>query len=108
MRSKNGPAAVIGAVCLVLVAMARDGGAPSGSPSDSGSSVTCAFSNPGYSGWCRQNVDVPKGRSARAACSSVLSCLNDLRCTKTYCDATTIRGGWKLAKIERPGAAPAR
>jgi hypothetical protein len=65
-----------------------------------GSSVTCSFSNPGYSGFCRQTQSLGKGASAAKVCSGILRCLNDVRCVKTYCDATTIRGNWKLESVE--------
>ena len=42
------------------------------------------------------NVDVAEGSSPAQACQSVLQCLNDVDCLKTYCQATTIRSGWKL------------
>jgi invasion protein IalB len=63
--------------------------------------VTCDFSNPGYSGWCRVTKQLQAGRRSRRFCAQVLSCLNDVRCIKTYCNATTIRTGWKLEKVER-------
>ena len=64
--------------------------------------VTCDFSNPGYSGWCRVTKQLRAGKRPRAFCSQVLTCLNDVRCVRTYCTATTIRGGWKLEKVESP------
>jgi hypothetical protein len=67
--------------------------------------VTCAFSHPSYSGWCRVTQDLPSGATARRVCSRVLTCLNDVRCNRTYCNATTIRGGWKLESVQ---TAPAR
>ena len=39
-------------------------------------------------------------------CSRVLSCLNDARCIRTYCNATTIRGGWKLETVETAANTP--
>jgi hypothetical protein len=62
--------------------------------------VTCDFSNPGYSGWCRVTKQLQPGKRPRSFCSQVLACLNDVRCIRTYCNATTIRGGWKLEKVE--------
>jgi hypothetical protein len=32
--------------------------------------------------------------------------LNDSRCTATYCNATTIRGGWKLESVKTAPQAP--
>lgn len=62
--------------------------------------VTCSFSHPSYSGLCKQTETLSKGTSGKEACESILECLNDSRCIKTYCDATTIRGGWKLESVE--------
>jgi hypothetical protein len=99
---------MMGAAASVLwLAAARDVQPQSASPTPSAArAVTCAMSNPGYSGWCRQNVDVPAGKSGRAACAAVVACLNNPQCvTKTYCNATTVRGGWRLEKVESAPAA---
>ncbi len=64
------------------------------------STVTCDFRNPGYSGWCRVTKQLLPGKRPRGFCAQVLACLNDVRCIKTYCNATTIRTGWKLEKVE--------
>ena len=58
--------------------------------------ATCVFTHPAFSGKCTENADVAETATAADACSVILSCLNDVRCTKTYCSATTLRGGWKL------------
>jgi hypothetical protein len=58
--------------------------------------VSCVFTNPAFSGKCTENVKVVDESTAAAACAAILDCLNDVRCTKTYCSATTLRGGWKL------------
>lgn len=84
-------AAAAGAVFLLAKA-------PERTPT-SGRTATCALSNPGYSGWCRVTESIPKNSSAAAVCQNVIRCLNDLRCAKTYCNATTIRGGWKLEAV---------
>jgi hypothetical protein len=68
--------------------------------------VTCEFSNPGYSGRCRVTKRVPAGNRPRQFCSQVLACLNDARCVRTYCNATTIRGGWKIEKVETAPKTP--
>ncbi|MBI5445237.1 MAG: hypothetical protein HY900_29005 [Deltaproteobacteria bacterium] len=67
--------------------------------------ASCVFTHPAFSGKCTENVDVAQNSSAADACSVVLACLNDVRCTKTYCSATTLRGGWKL-ETASSGAAP--
>ena len=75
--------------------------APSSSPAPGpASTVTWDFSNPGYSGWCRVTKELRPGKRPRGICSQVLACLNDVRCIRTYFNATTIRGGWKLEKVE--------
>jgi hypothetical protein len=87
---------VLGIVsALVLLAMAA---APSPSPGGGAPppQATCVFSNPGFSGKCVENADVGEGSSPTQACQSILQCLNDVDCLKTYCQATTIRSGWKL------------
>ncbi len=56
----------------------------------------CVFVNPTFSGQCVETVGVPEGSTAQQACETVLGCLNDVRCTMTYCSATEIRGGWTL------------
>lgn len=58
--------------------------------------ATCVFTHPAYSGKCTQTVEMAEGSTANDACSVVLDCLNDVRCTKTYCSATSLRGGWRL------------
>jgi len=58
--------------------------------------ATCTFTNPAYSGKCVQTADVAQGSTAKQACESILQCLNNVDCIKTYCNATSIRGGWKL------------
>lgn len=76
-------------------------GAPAQTPSPGPSRmVTCSFSNPGYSGWCRVVERVPPTRTPRAVCRDVLNCLNDVRCIKTYCNATEIRINWKLERVK--------
>ncbi len=72
----------------------------SATPSEAGPppppQATCTFTNPAYSGKCVQTAEVPQGATAQQACESILQCLNNVDCLKTYCDATTIRSGWKL------------
>jgi len=102
-------------ICLLVLFFAALSGAPAGVAAESASStqasspsttpgaartVTCDFSNPGYSGWCRVTKQLQPGKRPRGFCSQVLACLNDVRCIRTYCNATTIRTGWKLEKVE--------
>ncbi len=58
--------------------------------------ASCVFTHPAFSGKCTENVEVAKNSTAADACSAILDCLNNVSCVKTYCSATTLRGGWKL------------
>jgi hypothetical protein len=58
--------------------------------------ATCVFSNATYAGKCVETAEVPSGATAQQACESILRCLNDVGCAKTYCRATEIRSGWRL------------
>jgi hypothetical protein len=75
------------------------GAAPAPAADETGT-VTCSFSHPAYSGNCKQTERIPKDGSAKAVCQDILDCLNNVRCTKTYCNATQIRSGWKLESAE--------
>jgi hypothetical protein len=89
------------AVSLSLLVFVVLSSAGSGTQSsDKPQTVTCSFSNPGYSGWCRQNAPVPKDGTPDQVCQGILNCLNDTQCNATYCDATQLRGGWKLEQVE--------
>jgi lipoprotein-anchoring transpeptidase ErfK/SrfK len=63
--------------------------------------VACTFVHPAYSGPCSVSESVSKALTPLAACTRILTCLNDSRCIRTYCNATTVRGGWKLTKSGR-------
>jgi hypothetical protein len=87
------------AALALLVTVGSWAGPPAhaASPASNGSqTVLCAFSNPAYSGLCKESVPLPNGATPQQACQSVLNCLNNSQCEKTYCNATTQRGGWKL------------
>jgi hypothetical protein len=84
---------VLAVLLLVLVPGARP--ATSQGAATAGK-ATCVFSNPAFAGKCVENVDISKGSSAKQACESILNCLNNTGCLKTYCQATTVRTGWKL------------
>ncbi len=90
------------ALCVLLQAVF--GGAPA-SPQSAppAPQAACVFTNPAYSGKCAETTPVPKGSSAQQACEAILQCLNDVRCLKTYCQATTIRNGWKLESARPAG-----
>lgn len=58
--------------------------------------VTCVFLNPGFSGSCTVTTKAPSRQSASDACQPILTCLNNPKCVKTYCGATSVRSGWTL------------
>lgn len=91
-------------IALLLVALAAAGAAAprqGESQPEKASTVECTFANPAFSGLCSVSENVSRKLSARAACTEILSCLNSSQCLKTYCNATTVRGGWTLLKAER-------
>jgi hypothetical protein len=56
-----------------------------------GEAAQCCFTHPGYAGVCV--VEPAKDET----CATVLRYLNNPRSQgKTYCNNTTLRGGWKL------------
>ena len=63
--------------------------------------VVCAFRNPSYTGQCEERAPYEKDKKLDAICKPILECLNDTRCIKTYCGATTIRQGWVLESATR-------
>jgi hypothetical protein len=62
----------------------------------------CCYTNPQYTGAC--TVQPAKGET----CASILAFLNDPRSLgKSYCDNTSIRGGWVRTKCAtRKAASP--
>jgi hypothetical protein len=96
-RSLRIAAASLLSVLALAVFAARV--APSVTPSASARTVTCELSNPGYSGWCRVSEKLSSQTTPASVCEGVLRCMNDVSCIKTYCNATTLRGGWKLEGI---------
>ena len=100
---------VVSAVSVVFASAAFGQQSPtsSGATGTATRTVTCSFSNPGYSGWCRQTETVPKEKSSAGVCREILACLNNTLCTKTYCNTTGIRGNWKLEKVVPRSRPPA-
>lgn len=101
-KSNNtAPFLITMAACLILILAASPlfgGSCPVPLPSLStiSTAAMCTFSNPSYSGTCKESAPLKEGESADDACNPILQCLNDVRCTKVYCGGTTTRGGWKL------------
>lgn len=58
--------------------------------------ASCVFTNASYSGKCVETAEVASSATPQQACESILRCLNDVGCAKTYCRATEIRSGWRL------------
>jgi len=83
---------------LLLISRTRAAGAPP--PNDGTLKADCAFSNPGYSGWCRQTVPMATGKTPKQACEAVLSCLNGNACESNYCNAQNLRSGWRLEEAK--------
>lgn len=101
MRRVTGIGGIVCAIFFLVVA-----GQGRGAEDKARRTVTCSFSHPAYSGYCKETVDVPEGSTPAAVCQDILGCLNSTACSKNYCNATTLRGGWKLEKVEAP--APSR
>lgn len=79
----------------LLLFLFAAGGSPA-PPVTATAAATCVFTNPAFAGKCTQNANLAQGGTAQQACESILRCLNDTACLKTYCQATTIRSGWRL------------
>jgi hypothetical protein len=58
--------------------------------------VDCTFAHPQYAGKCVEKVTPEATQTPVQACRVILDCLNNSQCVKTYCQSTTIRGGWSL------------
>ena len=91
---------ISGILVVVLLLTAAPAHSPAGPPPPPPSKATCVFTNPGFAGKCVENADVPDGSAPGQACAAILQCLNNVDCLKTYCDATTIRGGWQLESVK--------
>jgi hypothetical protein len=93
---------IIAALALLSAApsMSPAGPPPAPPPPPPPPSATCVFTNPGFSGKCTEIADVPRDGTPAQACQAILQCLNDVDCLKTYCQATTIRGGWQLESVK--------
>ena len=87
-------------VALFMVMLSANRAVGSPPPNASAAKADCAFSNPGYSGWCRQTVPIPSGATPKQACEAVLSCLNGNACEANYCNAGNLRSGWRLEEAK--------
>ncbi len=77
---------------------------PAPAPAAASPAATCVFSHPAFAGKCQENAAIPAGSNEQKTCESILQCLNDSRCAKTYCQATEIRTGWKLESAKLSGS----
>ena len=59
------------------------------------------FTVKGMTGYFTAVLGNVKGEKLETLCKPILDCLNDTRCIKTYCGATTIRQGWVLESARR-------
>jgi hypothetical protein len=102
MKKQCLPVVASGLLAVLLTTAPVGEARPIPAVATSGASVTvtCSFSHPSYSGWCGVTRGVPGAAAARRFCSQTLACLNDVRCLQTICNATTIRGGWKLESVK--------
>ena len=99
---------VILAVLSVVAVGVLAGGQPApaqASPASSGQDkeppVVCGFRNTAYAGLCEERVPYVKAKKLEAMCQPVLDGLNNIRCIKTCCRATTVRQGWTLESAKR-------
>lgn len=58
--------------------------------------LECVFEHPRYVGSCVEQVTPEDDQTHLQACQAILACLNNTQCVKSYCQATTLRGGWTL------------
>jgi hypothetical protein len=66
--------------------------------------AVCVFTNPAFAGKCTETTGVPNGSTPARACDAILQCLNNVDCLRTYCQATTVRTGWKLESAKAADA----
>jgi hypothetical protein len=96
--------ALFGAAGLAAAAVVAGASHPAATPvlaQQAEPPVVCGFRNASYAGLCEERAPYEKGKKLEAICKPILDCLNDTRCIKTYCGATTIRQGWVLESATR-------
>ena len=99
MRSVLRVAAIVLAACFASSLDGRP--ASQAAAAQPPARATCILVHPAFAGKCTETAEIPAGSTPRQACEAILSCMNNVACTKTYCQATTIRQGWKLESAER-------
>jgi hypothetical protein len=84
------------AVLLLVVAHRGSPAAAASTAPPPQATATCVLSNPAFAGKCTETASIANGSTPQQACQEILQCLNSVDCLKTYCQATTVRQGWKL------------
>jgi hypothetical protein len=79
---------------LLLLAISLSGPAAGGTVAPP--ALECVFEHPRYVGSCTEEVTPQENETHLQACQAILACLNNPQCVKSYCQATTLRGGWAL------------
>jgi hypothetical protein len=82
---------------IILLAFGLHLFAPSAEPPSARPALECVFEHPRYAGSCVEQVTPDDSQTHLQACQAVLACLNNPQCVTSYCQATTLRGGWTLA-----------
>ena len=85
-----------GAALMAALAQALPPAPPAAQAAPKPEPVACTFAHPQYAGNCVETVTPADKQTPVQACRVVLGCLNNAQCVKTYCQSTTIRGGWTL------------
>ena len=70
--------------------------------------LECVFEHPRYVGSCTEEVTPQENQTHLQACRAILACLNNPQCVKSYCQATTLRGGWTLVSPRAGAQSPER
>jgi hypothetical protein len=92
----------LGALLLLSAALAVGSASAPAAPQ---ATASCVFSNPAFAGKCKETATVAAGSTEKQACEAILQCLNDVRCVKTYCQATTVLTGWTLESAKSSDSA---
>jgi hypothetical protein len=92
---------------IILLAFGLHLFAPSAEPPSARPALECVFEHPRYAGSCVEQVTPDDSQTHLQACQAVLACLNNPQCVTSYCQATTLRGGWALVS-PRPAPQAAR
>jgi hypothetical protein len=81
---------------LVLLALSIHLFGPPATPPPPAPALECVFEHSRYAGSCVEEVTPAENQTHLQACQAILGCLNNPQCVASYCQATTLRGGWTL------------